>query len=455
MRGSVTCRIHKVMRPVEELSNVNAYGLGLTLLMGILILALPRRQVFYPIFIIALYVTLGQVAIIAGYHFTMMRVMIIFVWLRLLMRKEIEFSGLNAIDKTIILYGVCGFIVYVVLWGSYEGLKNRLGFLYNTFGLYFMFRFLIKDMDDIERAIKSLAVLVTPVAIVMAVEFLTQKNWFSVLGGVPQLADIRDGLVRAKGPFGHSILAGTFAATTLPLFIGSFLKNKTGRAVQAAGIVSVTLMTLSTGSGGALTSYMASVMGFFMWRLRRNMQAVRWMALFTLGGLAIFMKAPIWYLLAKVSSVVGGGGWHRSYLIEQAMNHIGEWWLIGTKVTAHWMPYALALYPTQADITNQFIAVGVDGGLITMFVFIGIIVFCFRGLGKARQFLWDASLSEGILVWSMGVALFSHIMSFMGVSYFDQIAVGWNLLLAAIAYISSITEEQWESILSEESEESA
>ena len=77
------------------------------------------------------------------------------------------------------------------------------------------------------------------------------------------------------------------------------------------------------------------------------------------------MRDPIWYLPSKMSALIGGGGWHRSYLMDQAIRHIDQWWLAGMPLdlTVNWFPY---LVHGAADMTNVYIGFGVDGGLIAM-----------------------------------------------------------------------------------------
>jgi hypothetical protein len=69
--------------------------------------------------------------------------------------------------------------------------------------------------------------------------------------------------------------------------------------------------------------------------------------------------------------------------------HFNEWWLLGTDYTAHWMPTGLDINPDSADITNQFIAEGVQGGLLTMALFIVLLVQAFRTLGKGLVLMED------------------------------------------------------------------
>jgi hypothetical protein len=145
------------------------------------------------------------------------------------------------------------------------------------------------------------------------------------------------------------------------------------------------------------------------------------------------MKSPVWYILARLSSLTGGTGWHRAYLIDQAIRYFNEWWLVGTKVTSHWMPTGLLIDPNNTDITNQYLVQGVHGGIITMALFIVVVALGFAGVGKAVRILEGEEFSNKIVVWAMGSALFAHAISFISVSYFDQIQVFWYFLMAAIA----------------------
>ena len=154
------------------------------------------------------------------------------------------------------------------------------------------------------------------------------------------------------------------------------------------------------------------------------------------------MKAPIWYLIARLSNVIGGEGWHRSYLIDQFFKHFNEWWLIGADKITHWMPSWHPIDPDRIDITNQYIVQGVNGGLVTMILFIAIIVYCFKAVGRAMKENQMQAFSVKITLWSMGAALFAHVMNFLSVAYFDQIIVFWYLLLAMISSLSGLKRKE-------------
>lgn len=95
------------------------------------------------------------------------------------------------------------------------------------------------------------------------------------------------------------------------------------------------------------------------------------------------------------------------------------------------MPTGLLIDANQTDITNQYLVQGVNGGIVTMALFVLIMVRCYKAVGSVVASLDD--FPSRILVWAMGATLFAHTLAFFSVSYFDQIQVFWYLLLAIIA----------------------
>lgn len=242
---------------------------------------------------------------------------------------------------------------------------------------------------------------------------------------------VRDGFFRSQGPFRHPILAGTFGATSLPLLIGLWAKSKNRTWWLALGIASTAVITITSASSGPALAYCFALIGLVSWAVRRHMRLIRWGIVFALISLHIVMKAPVWYLITRISDVIGGSGWHRAYLIDQAINHFNDWWLIGTRYTADWLPYTLTV--TATDVTNEFIGEGIDGGLLRMALFISIIVVCFRTIGQSMRRLENPSYFSPFQMWCFGACLLAHVASFFSVSYFDQMIVFWWMLLAMIS----------------------
>ena len=417
---------------------INFGGLVSFAVIGFLVFKVKKNYLFLPIILTALYVATGQKIVIGGFNFYFIRIILLLCWIRILLLREYEVPKINNIDKYFMFWVISSVVINIILWQDFISLKQKFGFLYDAILLYGLYRISITSFSDIELIINSLALIIVPLAILMLYESKTGYNVFSYFGGVSELSEIRQGRVRAAGSFKHSILAGTFGATTLPLFVAFYASKTENRIKSIIGILSCLVIIVTSASSGPLMAFFMSLVAFSFWFLRDRMREVRWVIFFSLVLSHTIMNAPVWYLIARVGDFAGGGGWHRSYLMNQAIVHISEWWLIGTKSTQHWLPYPLAIKPNSADITNQYLAVGVDGGILPMFLFIFIIIKCFQGLGNAQELDLSEPIWNRFCLWCIGVALFTHVVAFFSISYFDQIIAFWYILIAIISAIVNI-----------------
>jgi len=424
----------------SEATSLNFLGLCFIFSAGFLVFVLPRRLAFIPILITACYITYGQQIVILGFNFTVLRLVILIAWIRLFARSELRALRLNSIDKVFISWLITSFVVNMLLWQTHEALTNNLGRAFNALGLYFLFRVLIRDISEIENFIKKSAIIILPLALIMIFESFSGENIFAFFGGVPEISSVRNGHVRAQGPFRFAGLAGTVGAVLMPLYVALWFSERT-KFNAIIGFAAATIIMIAAHSSGPLLSYCIGILALMMWPLRRRMRIVQYAIFFSIIFLHMVMKAPVWYLIARVSSITGGTGWHRSEIIDAAIRNFNEWWLIGTQNTGNWVPYFFGVdsssYGTErADITNQYIAEGVNGGLVSMLLFVIIIILCFREIGIALQRNEDQPLSIQIIIWSLGASLLVHITDFLSVSYFDQTIVFWYLLIAMISALS-------------------
>jgi len=179
---------------------------------------------------------------------------------------------------------------------------------------------------------------------------------------------------------------------------------------------------------------MFGLVALLMWPLRDRMRHVRRLSLLGLLALSLVMKAPPYYLIARIDIAGGSTGWYRARLIESSLQHIDEWWLAGTDRTGHWM--ATGLDAEHADIINHFIFMGVTGGIVLLVLFVFTLAAAFRYVGAAATMAPSPGEPDRrFFVWSLGAALFAHAATFISVSYFDQSFVSLYLTLAAIAAV--------------------
>jgi hypothetical protein len=414
---------------IPEQSTLNTLGLIFIVTMCFFILILPRRYAIAPLIVITCYMTLGEDVLVNGFHFTMFRILALVGWVRILSRGEIRNFKINPIDKLFVCWVIANATCDVILWGTYAEFVNRLGFAYNALGLYFMFRILIRDLDDIKRTYRIVAVLIIPLGFFMLAEKITGHNAFAVFGGVDAITRVREGSLRCQGPFAHPILAGSFGATLCPLLFALWWQGARNRVIAVLGILSAITITVTSASSGPAFALMFGILALIMWNWRQHLRKLRWAIAITLIGLQMVMKAPVWFLLGRVSLFSGSTGFHRAYIIDHFIGHFSEWWLVGVKDTAHWGAL-------MADVTNEYVFQGITGGLLTLVLFIWIIVRCFRGVGLTVRGMKDAPFADQISVWVLGAALLTHAVNYISIDYFDQNVVNWYMLLAMISTVS-------------------
>jgi len=418
-------------------TNISALGICILVLACLLIFFLRRKWMLVPFVVVTLLMPVGQVVLVLGAHLSIWRFLLLVAWIRIswiaFITKKEPFPGpLNLLDKLFVAWAICNAIAYTILWSDLGALNNRLGFLYSGVGTYFLLRYLVRDREDVIHAIRLLALVSVPIAVAMAIEHSTGRNLFSMLGGLQEFSAIRNGKVRAQGPFLHAIVAGTFAAVLLPLFVGLWQQGKGHRLRAALGIVASTLIVVSSASSTPLMAYAAAVIGLCFWPLRRSLQVVRWAAVFMLIALQLAMKVPIWFLMNRISAIVGGTGWHRAELVDQFVRRFFEWFLIGTRNNASW---GLDMW----DSINAYVRAGVEGGLVTLILFLSLLIIGFKRIGRARKLSEnETGTGNERLLWAMGVTLFSNCIAFLGIIYFDQSAVAWYLTLVMISVMTAL-----------------
>jgi len=404
--------------------------LVILLLAGVLILVVPRKYALAPFLLGSLLIPISQTLTLADVHFMGYRILLTVAWLRLFLRgPSIRSIHLNVIDRLMIAWGISAVVTFSLLWFNVSAFVNRMGLFYDSLGVYFLVRVLHRSEEDSNRTVKILAAACVVIACGMLTEHFTQVNPFSLVGSQPP--DVREGRVRAGGPFAHPIIAGTCAAGFLPLFAGLWWQGKS-KVAAAAGALGATVMAVTSTSSTAMLAYAAGVVGLFMWPLRRSLRPMRWGVVMLLVGLHLAMKAPVWALIGRIDVVGGSSSYHRFELVNQTIRHFWDWFLLGQRTTYQW---GFNLW----DTANTYVETAVTGGFSTLVLFIAIVVFAFKRLGSARKIAKNCEMAR--LLWALGAALFATAVGFVGIAYYDQAAVIWYSLVALISATTSMVLE--------------
>lgn len=407
-----------------------------TLLMVVLTFLVPRRWAALPLVFSGCYMTMGQRIFILDLDFTIFRIILIAAWLRILMRGEAAAFPLNAMDRMVLAWSIVTVITGSILEGFHAGFVHRLGVIYNTLGLYFFFRILIRDRADVEALMLLMSLAALPLALLMLNERFTGVNMFSVFGGVPEMTITRDDRLRCQGSFGHPILAGSFGATLFPLSLALWFSRHDLRYLALPAVIAAAVITITSSSSGPLMTLIGAALAWMVWPLRKHMRLIRGLLVVFIVALELFMKSHIWFLMGRLSNVIGGTGWHRAELIDSAIRNVGDWWVTGTTLTEDWIQYGVSNIENSADITNQFIFEGVSGGMPRLALFVVLVVLAFQSTGRARLAARAAGARDlEFLAWGVGCGLLAHIMTFFSVFYFDQMVIFWNLILAVASFM--------------------
>lgn len=390
----------------------------------VLMLWRPRKYVVVPLLLCTFLVPRGQVILLAGTHIYVRLILLFVGFIRVLKDKFRIAGGFNSVDKLFIVW-VCYRVFATVVTNWPAATMEQMAFLLQAICGYFLLRYAIQNEEDVARTAKTLAFIALVLSLCMVYEHYSLINPFGTyLGGTDPTPIIRNGTGRAQATFGHSILAGCFGATLLPLFI--WLWKKKARVSAVAGTLGSTLIVLTAVSSTPVMAYGAGILGLLLWPVRRSMKALRWGIVFTIVALAIVMNAPVWFVISHIDVIGGSGGYDRAFLIDTCVRHFKDWWLIGTKQNGGWGW-------DMWDLSNQFVAEAEMGGILSLICFISIIAKCFGRLGTMRK---RVKPEQQWLSWCLGSVMLAHIFAYFGVAYWDQTQIWWFSLLAMICAVT-------------------
>jgi hypothetical protein len=395
---------------------------------------LPRAWAPVPLLAGACYMTLGQGIEVSGLNFPIIRLLLLAGVVRVLVRGERPAGGLLGMDKLFLAWGAWALVASAFHQFPGATLQGHLGMVYNAFCIYFLTRCFCQTEKDLHRLVRVIAWVLVPVAVEMLFEQLTQKNLFAMFGGVPDEPAIRNNRARSQGPFAHAILAGTVGAVCIPMLVGLWRRYPVSAKI---GLAACGTMVMTSASSGPFMSVIFGLFALVLWRWRHWTKQMRIAAVVGYILLDLVMKAPPYYLIARIDLTGGSTGWHRAYLIESSLKHLHEWWFAGTDYTRHWMPTGVSWSPDHTDITNHYIKQGVLGGLPLTFLFIAILLCGFRYIGENVRVTASGDPQRAFLAWSFGAGLFAHAATCVSVSYFDQSVLFLYLTLAAAATLKA------------------
>lgn len=427
---------------------------GITLAIGILgsILALSLRPVYalgayfgvliwYPDY---LRVSIGTIDISVG------RIVVTVLLLRCLFDEGIRRKFVwSRFDKLVGLSMVVYVGMYCATRPFLPAFENRGGFLIDTWLTYLVVRLILTDKRALISFVKTIAVVLVPLAILGLIECITHHLYFYPLTRFrtwrpstfdwESVGQKRWGLTRAIGPFSHFIMFGGCFAMFLPLIWAlRHQRDYWGKlAYPLCGIVIVGCF--SSMSSGSWSMLIVVVFCLALEKYKRWTKAV--LVLFVvLCILAEFgSNRSLHYVLYDYANIGGGNYWQRVKLIDAAIENFDEWWLAGYGgIDPGWGSREGGYFWGRfTDMNNEFILAGAEYGILGIIALCAVLVAAFRGLVRAGNQTKDTQLKS--LYWSMGSALVGLIVMMQGVSLFGQMTALFYSILGTIGASVSFT----------------
>jgi len=393
----------------------------------VLIWVLPRGKAIMPFLLAFFTIPAGQVLVLGGFHFTALRVLILAGLARRASFRESSGDkypgGFGGADWVVVLWSVCAVIAFCLEFMERQAFINGMGVLLDSLGGYLVVRSLIPDGEAMRRTIKTLAAICAILGVCMINEQISHMNVFGLLGGVPIAVTVRDGHIRSGATLG-CLYAGAFAGVLIPLFLWLWTQEKS-RLAACVGLAGATTMVITSYSSTSWMAYLGSLVGLAFWPLRKRMRIIRWGLVLTLVGLHLVMHGPVWALIARIDLTGSSSSEQRYMLVDMTIRNFSKWWLLGSKD-----------YPTWGwgtwDLVNQFVAVALTGGLLTLIFYIAIFSRSFGAIGAARK-LVNGDRGQEWLLWCFGSTLFGTVVAHFGINYMAQLIMGFFPLVACIA----------------------
>ena len=411
---------------------MNLLGFLLFSIIAIALFTVRRRWAPLPLFLGCCYLTHGQGIELWGISLPAVRLLLAVGVIRVFLRGERIAGGMNTMDWLMVALGVWIMFAGLFHHGPDAGFIYSAGIVYNIWLVYYLVRVFCRTTEELAALIKMVAIVLVPVALEMAYEKFSGRNLFSALfGGVSEDVVMRNDRLRARGPFRHAILAGTVAATCFPLMIAI---RKRAPQIARIGMVTTLFMVFASASSGPVMTLMVAVGGLLLWPFRAW---AKYVPVVLVGGyvlLEIIMQRPAYYIISRIDLAGGSTGWHRSRLIDAAIQHFEEWWLVGTEVTRHWMPTGITFSSQHTDITNYYLGFGVSAGFVALLLVVGIVCLGLYWVIAAVQSHRDLlTRDDRFLIWCLGSGMFAHAVTGISVAYYDQSYVFFWFNLAVIS----------------------
>ena len=422
---------------------------GVTLLIAIfasLLVLILRPARAFAIYVIALLIYPTYLVVQIGtLDISAVRIIVAVLLLRCLCDTELKarFKWCR-LDSWVSFGAIVSVVIPLISWRMpvLKALENRSGALMDTYFVYLIARFCITDRRDMVVVIKWIGVILIPLALVGIVESVTGWQsyaplkaycpWANITGVVEK--NIRSGLYRSVGPFSNSIIFGASFAMFLPLVCG--LRNEKGYWRKLAYLLTgLTIAgTLSSMSSGPVMMVIIIIGCLILEHFKYLVKPIIISAIFSCFIVDIMSNRNFYDVFVTYINPIGGSGWHRSRLIHLAIDHFGEWWLVG--YGGRDPGWGASLGMTWTDNTNHYIMAGVKFGLLGVIAVCGILTVSIMTLIRLYNASEDPTLQSWY--WALGSLIVMLAIAFNAILFSGQASTIFYCILGIIGSLDNM-----------------
>lgn len=334
------------------------------------------------------------------------------------------------------------------LYGLGPGLKSGGALAFDAAVGYYLARISFRSLQDMRKVliltapgffIAALLVMIESIGHRYIVQDLTEK----VFGALPAFAggdqltrsetgNIRWGLMRGKGPFNHSIHAGIYLATLLPLYYMAGLRGWPKIVGVASGILSFFAL-----SSAAVLSLLMNAALIAFDRIQRFTKDLSWRFLIVSGTVLTLIINTV-----SGSGVAGLVGRYLTFDPFTAYYRQLTWRYGSQSVMRHpWFGIGFESYERPAwMITNSidahWLLLAMRFGLVSAIGFFLASVLALIGLARAST---HAAYVDQRFYRGIAIALFSMVFAMFSVSLWANLQTWFNILLGGCVACSQHT----------------
>ena len=382
----------------------------------------PRKYLIWPVIMIACFISPAQRFAILGLDFHFLRAITLMLLVRILIFRDLKDVRLGKADLA--LTGLVAAIVLGTLArGGINPAMTTAGKMIELFCLYFIGRALIRNLDDVRGMLLGVGLLAVPVGISFIVEQYTRYNFFSLFGGIPEMTVMRDGKLRSQGSFAHPIIAGVFWASFAPMFMAQIFAKQQGFmniCIGWVGFIMCCICAFMTNSSTSIAGILVGLTGWCFYKFRNNLRMIFWI---TMGFAFIIHMASTrgfhGVIFTRISFISASTGYHRYMLFEGLFNNVPKWFFIGTNNRMFNRSFI--------DVTNQYILIALDGGIIALVLQLSLIEMGFKAVGRALKA--SVKRADTLLIFGVGVGYLVAIISFTAVSAYGEAVIPLYMIL--------------------------